>query len=338
MKNFRSLLLTILVFVPFFFSCSTEGILQEIIGIKAEPPVYLDCRPVSSTETVFRFSQPVKVLSFESNPHKKTESIGEGNDVKVTFAGPLEEGIKITVDLLVEDSASNTLNVIVPFRARNDRMPSIVFNELRTEYSKPKVEFVEFYVLKAGNLGAMRLFIASNSISTPVYEFPPAEVKAGEYVVLHLRTVEDGCFDETGTNLALSGGTDAQNDARDFWLPGASKLLRKTDALWIIDQDDRVIDAVLLSDSTDSKWANKDIAWAAEYLAGQKAWLPRSGSGQADGWIPGPPDAVASTGTTNTRTICRDETQSAGKRGGNWYITATSSASPGKVNNTKRFN
>jgi hypothetical protein len=328
--------LIFLLLFPMLVACSTEGELQKILGKNAEVPIFLGCRPVSSKEMIFNFSHSVQILSLGFDPALETESIEEGADVRVTFANPLKEGVKVTADIIVEDSGKNTLNVIVPFRTRNDRMPALVFNELRTEYSKPKVEFVEFLALEAGNLGAMRLLIAGYSLTKPAYEFSPAEVKAGEYIVLHLRTVEEGCVDETGQNLALSGGTDAQENARDFWIPGNAKLLHKTDALWLMDQDDRIIDAVLLSESSDAAWSGKGVAEAVEFLGRKKAWLPASGDGK-DNWLPTPADAVISSGTTNTRTICRDETIPPQRRARNWYITATSSATPGKANNPKRY-
>ena len=334
MKIFRLFLCFCL---PVVLSCSTGEVLRDIIGIKAEAPVYLDSKPVSSTEMVFRFSHSVKVLSLFFNPAQQVDSVHEGSEVSVIFSKPLTEGMKLSVDLLVEDSDKNTLNVIIPFRARNDRMPALVFNELRTEYSKPKVEFVEFLALEDGNLGAIKLFIAGHSVSNAAYEFPPAEVKAGDYITLHLRTIEDGCADETGADLALSGGTDAQSSARDFWLPGAVKMLRKTDALWLIDQDDRIIDAVLLSEKPDAAWANEKMAAAAELIGLQKAWLPSAGGDTAGAWVPGPGDAVLTAGTTNTRTICRDESFPGQNRAADWYITATSSASPGKPNSAKRY-
>ena len=319
------------------WSCSTDGDIKKILGTSAEAPVYRGCRPVSSTEIIFEFSQPVRVISLNFDPALEIESVEEGQDVKITFSRPLEGGRRSTADILVEDSHRNSLNVIVPFRARNDRMPAMVFNELRTEYSKPKVEFVEFFALGPGNMGAIRLFIAGHSLSEPVYEFPPVEVKAGEYIVLHLRSIEEGCADETGENLALSDGTEAQSDARDFWVPGAVKLLRKTDALWLVDQDDRIIDAVLLSENPDAAWNNKNsaVASAAELLGREKAWLSPAGNGTRGS--PGPADAVISNGTTNTRTICRDESLTPGPRAENWYITATSGATPGKANNPKRY-
>jgi hypothetical protein len=336
---FTTLLVSTLVFAA--LSCSTEGALQQILGKSAEPPVFLDCRPVSSTEMVFKFSQAVNVKSLYFDPPLEIKTIDGGEEVTVVFAKQLEEGKKVTADIIVEDSGMNTLNVVVPFRARNDRMPDLVFNELRTENSKPKVEFVEFLSKEAGNLGAMRLFIAGHSVSTPAYEFPTTEVKAGEYIVLHLRTVEEGCLDETGTDLALSGGTDAQGSARDFWLPGNAKLLHKTDALWLVDQDDRIIDAVLLSENSDAKWKSEKIAEAASLFGKKKAWLPSqsaaSGSLLPAEWEPGPSGAVITAGVTPTRTICRDQNLAQKPCAGNWYITDTSSATPGKANNPKRY-
>ena len=327
------------VFVILAFSCSTDRGIQQILGTSAEAPVFLDCRPVSATEIVFRFSVPVRLVSFNMDPARKAEASENGQELRICFNQALEEGKKFTVDILVEDTDRNTLNVIVPFRARNDRMPALIFNELRTEYSKPKVEYLEFYTPEPGNLGAIRLFIAGYSLSKPVYEFPPAEVKAGEYIVLHLRNIEEGCVDETGADLGLSRGTEASSEARDFWLPGSSKLFHKTDAIWLLDQDDRIIDAVLLSENPGAEWGQKQsaIAQAAEFLSQKKAWRPRTGDSE-EGWVPAPLDAVITSGTTNTRTICRDETLPSSPRAGNWYITATSCATPGKLNNPKRYN
>ena len=327
-------LLPVIVFLA--FSCSTDKDIQRIFGISAKAPVFLNCLPVSSTEIVFKFSHPVRLVSFHMEPMEPAigaVSAEEGDEVKITFSAPLGEGKKFTADILVEDSNRNSLNVIVPFRSRNNRMPALVFNELRFDNSgsNHKAEFIEFKALGSGNLGAMRLFIAHQSVSEPFYEFPPAEVKAGEYIVLHLRTTEEGCLDETGQNLGLSKGVEAEASARDFWIPGSKKLLHNTNGLWLLDQDGKIIDAVLLSETADLAGLSAALARtftaAAEFLDGKKAWPS-----------PAPTDAVITKGTTNTRTLCRDENIPHQRRAENWYITATSSATPGKSNNPKRYN
>ena len=328
MKKFYRFFSALVIILLAFSACPTGDVLQQILSTTVEVPVFLDCRAVSTTEITFRFSQHVRVVSLNFDPALPIKSIEEGEEVKISFSQPLEEGQKVTADILVEDTGTNTLNVIVPFRTRNDRMPVLVFNEVRTDYSRPRVEFVEFFVLEGGNLGAMRLFIAGHSISRPAYEFAPMEIGKGEYLLLHLRTLEEGTVD----------------NASELWVPGTTKLLRRTDALWLVDQDDRIIDALLLSENPGVVWANQNIAVAAELFGREKAWLPpgdaESGanSGANSAWIPGPSDAVISAGTTATRTINCDESLAPAPRAGNWYITATSGNTPGRPNDPRRHN
>ena len=317
-------------------SCSSEADIQQILGRHAEVPVFLEWRPLSTTEMVLSFSKPVRVVSLHFDPPLETGPVSEGQDLLISFLQPQSEGMKLTLDVLVEDADRNTLNLIIPVRTRNDRMPALVFNEVRTEYARPRVEFVEFYAPEGGNLGALRLFIASASLTTPVYEFPPVEVKRGEYIVVHLRSIEEGLVDETGQNLSLSGGNGASDHGRDFWVPGSSKLLRKTDALWIVDQDDRIIDALLLSESPGASWGQNNVRTAAEFLGRRGAWLPLAGDPDPE-WVPSPSDAVIAGPGTATRTINRDETRPSQGRAGNWYVTVTSGHSPGRPNNPGRY-
>jgi hypothetical protein len=214
-------------------------------------------------------------------------------------------------------------------------MPALLITEIRTEYSKPKVEFVEFKALTAGNLGAMRLFIAGTGMDSPFFEFPPVNVRAGEYVVLHLRSLSPECVDETGDNLALVPYTrdnEAQADARDFWYPDAKKHTgKKGDAIFLMDQDDRILDGVIFSDTADAWWKDEKLARAAELLAAGSAWTAGSGD------IPGPADAVLSRDATATRTISRNEAVPDSNTAADWFITATSNATPGKPNSTNRY-
>jgi hypothetical protein len=319
-----------------FSSCSTEESAPAalMLGGSSQAPVFIKCKAVSDDEVEFEFSQPVKVTSLNFDPALEITSIEDGSTVKVKFDENPGPGTLITADLLAEDAKKNTINVLVPFRSRNNRMPSLVINEIRTENTKPKCEFIEFKTLTAGNLGGMRVFIHgnTNAAKQTIHEFSPVEVKANEYMVLNLRTVEENCRDEYGENLAESGGTNSSPTARDFWIPGNSVLLHKAaTAIYVLDQDDNALAAVMISDSSESQWAKDYLAEAAEFLFLQDAWK------SADGGISGPADAARSTGTTNTRTICRDETLANTGTAADWYIAANSSATPGKENNTKRY-
>lgn len=318
-------------------SCSTESALQQIFNAIAEPPVFIGCKAVSTREIAFQFSLPVTVSSLNFDPPLEIDGITEDGDaVTIALQNLPTGGERIMADILVKDQNGNTLNVLAPFRTRNEDFPSFVITELRTEYSKPKVEFVELRMLTDGNLGALRMFTSGNGLDTPLFEFPPVEVKSGGYVVLHLRTLDSAMTSETGGDLAAIPYTkdnEAQPDARDFWMPDSKKhLSKKAGALFFTDQDDQIIDALVFCESAAGlEWQDEKTALAAEFLGKTGAWTA------GDGGVPGPADAVLSNGTTVTRSICRDEAAADSNGPGDWYISATSCASPGKPNNSKRY-
>jgi hypothetical protein len=303
--------------------CSTEASLQRLLGTSASSVMFYGCKTPAEGEVNFYFSREVNVTSLYFDPPMETEILNQGEMVAIRFASPLPGGSLISTDILVEDENRNTLNVLVSFRTRNDRMPELVINEIRAAYSKPRVEFVELKALSAGNLGAMRLFAAYDR-EEPIFEFPPVEVKKDEYIVVHTRSIEPGIVNETGTKLNESKGNDAHPTARDFWMPGTLKL-HDTNVIYLMVQDDNILDGVLLL-STNYKWKDSMTNPARE-MAAQGKW-------------PGsePEDAVNTTGNTATRTINRDEARKNSYSAKDWYVTVTSGATPGSKNNTGRLN
>jgi len=297
--------------------------------------VYNNCRAVSQEEVEFEFSRPVTIKYLNFEPELSVDSLENGSTVRVKFKEKQEAGKLIKVNLLAEDSKKNTLNVLVSFRTRNDRMPRLEINEVRTFYSKPTCEFIEFKMKTAGNLGAMRIYIASSDKEPMVFEFEPVEVKEGEYVVLHMRTLETEleCVNEYGKNLAESGGTDSSPNARDFWVPSTKKILHNTDAIYVLNQDDIILDAIMFSETSDSLWQKDYLEKAADFLYSQNAWTA------PDGTICKPEDAIDSKSvkTAGTRSISRDETKTNTHKATDWYITANSGATPGKPNNPNRL-
>jgi hypothetical protein len=314
-------------------SCFVEETAVEIFGDRSQAPVFLGCRAAGGQTLQFRFSRPVEVLTFLADPPLPVDSVENGEVVQVNLSGDVPGGAPYTADILVKDEGGNTLNVLIPFRSRNERLPQVLINELRTEYSKPKTEYVELKTLEAGNLGALRLFIPGNTKSPMVFEFPPVEVAAEQYIVVHLRTTEEGVVDEIDGDPSLSEGTDAAKDALDFWIPDSEKLLHKTDVVYLMDQDDNIVDAVMMSENPDPWWTKDHFVQAADLLSRQGAWV------SPDEEIPSPTAAVITFNikTAMTRSISRDETVPDSNSAADWYITATSGATPGAVNSTKRF-
>jgi hypothetical protein len=301
-------------------ACSTEAALQRIVSSSVTSPVFYGCKSAAEGEVSFNFSTPVTVKSAYFDPPVTPVSQSEGETITFRFHSELQGGEKLTADVLVEDSRGNTLNVLVPFRTRNTHVPELLISEIRTKNAnmskdKPQTEFIKLSVKSAGNLGALRIYAAGDNkgkgLSAPLLEVPPVMVKAGETVVIHTRTLptQTGCIDETGDNLAESGGYEATPD-RDFWLPGSAAHLHNTDVIFIMDQDDRILDGILMCEKADA-WKN-DIVSAAEMLAKQGVW---NGSG-ADSAVP------TATVTTPNRTIKRKNTPNSGGAA-DWEIVSS---------------
>ncbi|MCL2007468.1 MAG: hypothetical protein FWG77_05225 [Treponema sp.] len=292
---------------------------------------------VSGTQMVFAFSSEVIFLSVSLSLglELETEVRVEGNFITVVLEEEIEPGLRFTAELEVEDEWGNVFIEKIDLISKNNRVPQLRINELRTEHdsSSGRVEFIEFYMLTEGNLGGLQVFIESNPSQPIVYEFSPIEVNPGEYVVLHLRTLSDESVDEYGDDLGESGGVGSSATARDFWIPGSTKLLRKTDIVYVMDQDGNVLSAVMISETQDSFWDKDYFIKAAGFLHDRGAWTC------AEGGIAGPADAVSSADirTSTTRSISRDETAENTKTAADWYITANSGATPGLPNNPSRL-
>jgi hypothetical protein len=336
-KNYFALLVSCI----FLGSCSpgeAAPAAGQISGGSSQALLFVDCKAVAEDEVEFEFSQAVTVKSLSFEPALSVASVEDGSTVRVKLEEVPGPGLLFTADILAEDSQKNTINVLAPFRSRNNRMPKLVINELCTEYASvtagKKEEFIELKMKSGGNLGAMRVFILGNTNATKrtIYEFMPVEVEEGDYVTLHLRTYNEASKNETGGIKDESVGLNSSPLAWDFWMPGSSKLMHKAaTAVYVLDQDDRVLDAVMICETAGSWWGQDYFAEAAEFLFKQGAWK------SPDGKIAGPVDSVSSAGATNTRTICRNETGEDTDTAADWYITATSSATPGKPNSEKRF-
>ena len=353
-KEFSALFFLTALLCAILMSCEDNVAINKVLGMGTEAPVFISYKATSGTEVQFQFSVPVVVVEAYMNEANAGESLdleefsGEyESTVALRFKEDISGGKSITADLLVEDADGNSLNLLVTVKTRNYRMPwNLRLNELRLDQTKSSstgkysIEFIELYTEEAGNLGAMRLFVASMGIDEPVYEFPTAEVKAEEYITLHMRTkAGEAVKDELGdaTNLSgikVSNEKDVNDTARDLWVPVDIKYLHKTDVIYLVDQDDVVIDALVIAEKSDVWAKNKTFSSAAELLAKQGVWL--AGDGEAVK-SPGYADAVDSNGTTATRTLCRDEDKPDSNTLADWYICATSNATPGEKNSTKRY-
>jgi hypothetical protein len=297
------------------------------------PAIFLYCKTLPENEIVFEYSSPVSFVSLNFDPDLEYEVVEEGSEVKIKLTENPDPGLSVEADLQVKDEYGNTVSELITFRTKNNRVPEMQVNELRTEYKNLQAEYIEFKMLSDGNLGALRVFVASNNKTPQIYEFKPVEVKAEEYVVLQLRTLEGSCKDGYGENLNESGGKDSCSTARDLWIPGSTELLRKTDAVYVLDQDDEVLDAVMFAESATSWTGKSHFNETAEFLFSKGAWKSPTGT------VCSVTDTVNSSGigSAMTRSISRDETVEDTHTEADWYVTANKGATPGLPNNPKRF-
>ena len=207
----------------------------------------------------------------------------------------------------------------------NYAAPEILINEIRTEARSPSVEYVEFRMLSDGNLGGLKVVIYRSLARTPVeFEFPAAEVKAGEYAVLYLRADENG------------RPHPEESAALNFGIPGDASRINKTSTVYVTDRDGGILSAVMLSDGAESAWeglSKGHFADVAQFLFERGAWK------SADGGPATPADAVQTSGvgSATTRSVSRDEDAANTNTAADWYVTATGGATPGLPNSPKRL-
>jgi hypothetical protein len=291
-----------------------------------EPPEFLDYNLISKKEIYFNFSAEVNSVSCTFTPLQEIDYIQEGKTVKVFLKENLELQTEFSIGLNAKDDWDNSLSVEASLFV-NDWIPEIEINELRTVYSSPRAEFIEFKVKSPGELDGLQLYIMWDPKNPYIYDFPAIDVKLGEYVVLHLRTLEDACVNELGEDLSESAGTDSCPTARDLWVPGSAKLLHTTDIVYI-QANGNILDAVILNETPGETWNRGHFAEIAEDLYNKGAWKTR------DDKLPGPFDAVDTTTIKKaaTKSISRREGKENTHSADDWYITDTGGVTPGQAN------
>jgi len=304
---------------------NSEPYFMEIL-----PSEFIDFNLFSKKEIHFNFTAAVKNVSCTFTPHQEIYSIQEGKTVKIHLKENFELQTEFFIKLDVKDNLENSLSVEVPLFV-NDWIPEIEINELRAVYSgsTSRAEYIEFKVKSAGDLNGLQLYIMWESKKPYIFDLPAVDVKSGEYITLHLRTLESVCVNEFGEDLAESTGIDSSPAARDLWISGSTtKWLHKTDIVYLQDANGRILDAVILNETPGEKWSRGHFAEIVEDLYNKGAWK------SADGQPPSPFDAVdtSTIKSSATKSISRYEGKENTHTAKDWYITNTGGASPGMPN------
>ena len=191
----------------------------------------------------------------------------------VTLENQMEVGQGYEFYSQVEDICGNTLTLAVPFTGFNSRIPQLVMTEIQTEsVSQNKTEknagtyrneFVEFLVLKSGNLAGLELCSGYDG-DAKKYVFPPLEVTAGQVFLLHMRNRGNGCISEEEEELDLAFSSYARNGIRDLWTSSESTAIgNKTDVIILRNKaDNRLLDVTMFRASGVEAWTKTMIEYS----------------------------------------------------------------------------
>lgn len=208
---------------------------------------------------------------------KTTEGIAQdaGFQVRVVFTESqrLEMGATYIFSGVAHDQEGNSLLFQLPFYGFNRNVAGVVLSEVSSEYDKPKVEFIELYVHRSGNLAGIELYSVNKNFE---YVFPAVEVSAGEYIVLHMRTLEEesGHVDELDNNLSASTASDSCTGVRDLWVSSTSEIIGTSDVLVLRERaKGKLMDALLYISPKVSDTSKKKILPAGEDVIAEGGWI-----------------------------------------------------------------
>jgi hypothetical protein len=361
MKNTRSLVaqtaMVLALVAAMYFAAGLAGCRATADSVKLldgdfTPPELQNFAPNDTANFTMRFSEPVTVSAVEVLEAETDNLLGEAIQVPnedpavvtLRLASPTVLGVRYFMNGIVTDSSGNTLDFSVAFTGYNDKVPALLLSEVRsknTTSAKPKVEYLELYALKDGNIAGVQLFNAADGLEK-TFDFPACEVKKGEYIVVYFGKSTEIIteVDELGSNLGLSTGENA-SEGRDLYVVDDARRISKTDIFILRERaGGKVLDVLLTNGSAKEAWDAK--------------WLPAVTEAAESGLWPNATDiavAMDSSKVTTTRTLSRQNigaAQVAANAGntvetftpqgsGAWLVTKTSSASPGEKNSTAPY-
>ncbi len=278
------------------------------------------------------------VIADETNSENEAHSQLDVKTYTLSFPYETSADLQYILSGTVKDSIGSTLSFALGFSGYNSRVPKIIFSEISTEYSKPRTEFVEFYVLEDGNLAGILLHSANDGVEKD-YIFPSVEVAKGEYIVLHMRTVEEGAVNELGDNISLSNTKQSSTTGRDLWIPGTETRFSKNDVLLLRERlNGTLLDAVAYTDGLKSEWPKDLMQTYIQEATDANLW-----EGGADIALAANIEFITGTRTFSRQNILEirtlfDQGQTHFPNSkDDWIIVATSNLSPGKENSRNAY-
>ena len=215
----------------------------------------------------------------ENSIKAQAMSCGDGKSIIYTFEESALLGVRYQLFSQIKDSRGNSLTFALPFDGYNDRLPLCALVEVQpetraaTKTSPAESPYVIIQALQDGNLFGIELFCAQNEV---VYKLPPAEVKAGEKIALHLKHTADtaACISETGSRLDLAKSGRASPSWRDLYFDiGAKGMSATNDAIFLRNKNTQNIMDALTYYTVKSGKTSWKLSSQIQIAIDKKAWL-----------------------------------------------------------------
>ena len=313
---------------------------REISEADLHPPQLLTFAVPGSRSIELEFNKPAVVIegSLQVVPQLPVESADSvENTVVVTFTEEQQLGSEYILEVSVEDSRENSMDILIPFYGFNPDIPGICINEFTTQGSGNHPDMVELFTYTSGNTAGLTLYEGTKGNWEDKIVLPPLEVEAESYILIHWKP--EGIpeeVNETG-HPGESGGLDASPDAYDFWVPGGSGLSGNNGVIALYSSPEgKLIDGVLYSNRTsasDEKYRGfgmRKVMERADEFAAAGGW-------KYSGEQVAPEDAVDPEDSTATRSMCRNSNSEDTDSSSDWHIVPTSTYTFGKVNSEEVY-
>lgn len=264
------------------------------------------------------------------------ETTGSGKTVQIR-AEAQAPGRLYTLEAEAQDARGNSASFIVQFYGWNGRVPRVLVNELTPRGSGSHPDLVELKVMTDGDMGGVTLYLGTPGSFDARLVFPAFGVKAGSFILVHLKpTGSPDEVDETGS-MALSRGLDASDNAFDFWLPDGTGISGTNGVLSLYNRPGgECLDAVLYSNRTSDSdesyggFGSAEMQTRAEEIVAAGGW--KSAGPQVT-----PEDAVSPEGSTATRSLCRSAASADTDRPEDWHVVPTRKATFGSDNSDEVY-
>ena len=333
----------ILVVAVALIGCDAIGEIRHLDLGDVSPP-QLNAQTIQDTGTItLEFDEPVTLhngslhlnsedSAIQVQPDAGANTIG-AKKISLEIQGETIPGKQYSLELMVEDTNQNSLNIVMPFYGPNRNPARLIISEVLTAISSKNRDTIELYAQKGGNIGGITLFWGTTTDFDFAWSLPALEVRQGDYILLHCKPENLPAEQDELNDVLASGGKNASPLARDFWLRDAPGLPDTTGILCLAENPLGAIkDALFYTDKLSvagkdyRSFGTKKLLERAERLQAEGAWKCRGDLIVVE-------DAARSENLTATRSLNRGSNQADTDSAADWHIVPTNQTSLGTRNN-----